>query len=205
MLDAFRLANSRSRDVIYTRQHLENVYAEFGGRDNTETLKSFLRTYYHISGLVTERGMMVEYERSEMLLRALPKRLWRQAISKLGFNPLEPHTFEYGKVQGWIAARFTAPEALTMFDFLAPAALPLTTFSVCSTPATPNTHTTSPPLLVSPAPTASRVPFAFAVAEIPTTTPTAKQDTIGAGPTVGLGISGVEPPRGPLVRRHHFV
>jgi hypothetical protein len=44
--------------------------------------------------------MMVEYERTEMLLRALPKRLWRKAITKLGLNPLEPRTFEYGKLKG---------------------------------------------------------------------------------------------------------
>jgi hypothetical protein len=44
MLDAFRLADSRSRDVIYTRRYLDNLCAEFGCRDDMETLKSFLRT-----------------------------------------------------------------------------------------------------------------------------------------------------------------
>jgi hypothetical protein len=34
---------------------------------------SFLRTYDHISGVVTDGGMMVEYERTERLLCALPK------------------------------------------------------------------------------------------------------------------------------------
>ena len=77
MLDAIWHNDSRPDSPVYTRQCLENLCAEFGGRDDTETLKSFLRMYDHISGVVTERGMMVEYERMEMLLRALPKRLWR--------------------------------------------------------------------------------------------------------------------------------
>jgi len=54
MLDAFRLAESRSREIIYRRRYLEDLCAEFEGRDDTETLKSFLCTYDHISGVVTE-------------------------------------------------------------------------------------------------------------------------------------------------------
>jgi len=99
MLDVFRLADSRSRDVIYTRHYLDDLCPEFVGRDDTETLKSFLRTYDHISGVVAERGLMVEYERTEMLLRALPKKLSRNAIIKLALNPLEPSKkFDYGKL-----------------------------------------------------------------------------------------------------------
>jgi len=90
MLDAFRLADSRSQDVIYTRRYLEDLCARFGGRQDTVTLTSFLRTYDYISGVVTEHGMMVEYERPEMLLHALSKPLWRKAIAKLGLNLLEP-------------------------------------------------------------------------------------------------------------------
>jgi len=100
MLDAFRYTDSRPDSLVYTRQYLENLCAEFGGGDDTESLKSILRTYDHISGVVTERGMMVKYERTEMLLRALPKRLWRKAITELGLNPLEPRTFEYGNLKG---------------------------------------------------------------------------------------------------------
>jgi len=70
MMDAFRYTDSRPDSLVYTRQYLENLCAEFGGREDTESLKSFLRTYDHISGVVTERGMMVEYERTEMLRRA---------------------------------------------------------------------------------------------------------------------------------------
>jgi hypothetical protein len=64
--------------------------------------------YDNISGVVTERGMMVEYERTERLLRALPTRLWRKAISKLGLIPLEPRKFDYGKLHSWISARISA-------------------------------------------------------------------------------------------------
>jgi len=155
VLDAFRYTDSRPDSLVYTREYLENLCAEFGGREDTESLKSFLRTYDHISGVVTERGMMVEYERTEMLLRALPKPLRRKAISKLGLNPLDPRTLEYGKLKGWIAARIAAAEALTIFDFLAPAAPPLTTF-----PATPKTHTTFPALAISPTSIASPAPLA---------------------------------------------
>jgi hypothetical protein len=72
-----------------------------------------------------------------------------------------------------------------------------------STPATPKTHTTPPASLAptaSMASTASTAPLAFAVGKIPTTTPPGGEDTSGAGPTVRLGIVGVEPPRGPPVR-----
>ena len=90
MLDAFRYTDSRPNSLVSTRQYLENRRAEFGGRDDTECVMSFLRTYDHICRVVTERGTMVEYEKTEMLLHALPKRLWRRAIAKLGLNILEP-------------------------------------------------------------------------------------------------------------------
>jgi hypothetical protein len=79
MLDAFWYTDSWPYSFVYTRQYLENFCAEFGGRDDTESLKSFLGTYDHISGVVTERSMIVEYERTEMLLGTLPKPLWRKA------------------------------------------------------------------------------------------------------------------------------
>jgi len=43
--------------------------------------------------------MMVEYERTEMLLCSLLKKLSRKAIIKHGLNPREPSTFNYGKLQ----------------------------------------------------------------------------------------------------------
>jgi len=67
MLDAFRYTDSRHDSLLYTHQYLGNLCAEFGGHDDTESLKSFLGSYDHISGVVTERGMMVEYERIEIL------------------------------------------------------------------------------------------------------------------------------------------
>jgi len=94
MLDEFRLADSQSREVIYTRCYLEDLCTQYRGRDDTETLKSFLRTYDYMSGVVTKRGMMVQYERTEMLLRELPKRHLRKAITKLSLNLLEPRTFQ---------------------------------------------------------------------------------------------------------------
>ena len=98
------------------------------------------------------------------MLRALPKRLWRKAISKLGLNPLEPRTFEYGKHKGWIAARIAVAEALTMFDFLTPAAPPLTTFpALAISPAS----TASPTSIASPAPLA---PTASTSSTAPTST-----------------------------------
>ena len=164
LLDGFQLADIRSRDFIYTRHYLEDLCAQFGGRDDTEPLKSFLRTYDYISGGVTERGMMVEYGRTEMLLRALPKRLWRKAISKLGLNPLEPRTSEYGELMRWIAARIPAAEALTMFAFLVPAAPPLTTFlALAISPAS----TASPTSIASPAPLA---PTSSTLSTAPTST-----------------------------------
>jgi hypothetical protein len=148
MLDAFRLADSLSQYVIYTRRYLDDLWAEFGCRDHTETLKSFLTTYDHISGVVTGRGIMVEYERTEMLLGALPKRLWRKAITKLGLNLLEPRTFVYGKLKDWIAARIAAAEALRMFDFLALASIPMTLTSPTAPPTSP-ASTASPTSITS--------------------------------------------------------
>jgi hypothetical protein len=56
MLDAFRYTDSRPHSLVYTCQYLEQLGGAFGGRDNdTESLKSFLRTYDHISGVVTDR------------------------------------------------------------------------------------------------------------------------------------------------------
>jgi len=101
LLHVFRHTDSQADSFIYTRQYLEQLcatlrgshrgrnHAEFGGLDRTESLKSFLRTLNHISGVVTERRMMCEYERTEMLLRALPKKVSRKAINQLDLNPLD--------------------------------------------------------------------------------------------------------------------
>ena len=167
MLDAFRLADRRSRDVIYTRRHHEDFCTQFERRDYPETLKFFLRTYDYISGVVTERGMMVEYERTEMLLCALPKRLWRKAITKIGLNPLDPRTFEYGKLNDWVTSKISAAEAVDMVEFLSPAAAnpttltspnapptsPASIYSINSTPlATSPASTVSPTSITAPAP-----------------------------------------------------
>ncbi|KAF8247974.1 hypothetical protein K440DRAFT_286346 [Wilcoxina mikolae CBS 423.85] len=165
LLDTFRHADSRA--LIYTRQHLEELCAKFtdsrhhsiqlAGFQNTDALKSFLRTYNHINGVVTERGMMCEYERTEILLRALPKRLWRKAITKLGINPLEPHTFNYCKLKNWIDTRCSAAEALAMFEFLASPTSTVTAPLELTTSPAPTAHSPSP---TSPAPTASVTPMA---------------------------------------------
>ncbi|KAF8252862.1 hypothetical protein K440DRAFT_643999 [Wilcoxina mikolae CBS 423.85] len=128
ILDMFRYSDCQPDSLVYTHSHRGRDHA-FGGLDQTESLKWFLHTYDHISGVVTERGMMCKYERTEMLLRALPKRLWRKAITKLGMHPIEP-------------------KALVMFEFLTPAAaLPTTS----TAPLAPNT---SPAPLSSITPTA---------------------------------------------------
>ncbi|KAF8243841.1 hypothetical protein K440DRAFT_32483 [Wilcoxina mikolae CBS 423.85] len=192
MLVAFRYADSRPDSLVHTRRYLENLCADFAGRDDTEGLKNFFRTYDHISGVVTERGMMCEYERTEMLLRVLPKRLWRKAVTKLGMHPLEPSTFDYGKLHSWITAKITAAEALAMFEFVAPKS-PAPTDMTAATPT------------ASTAPTTSPAPTASTASTPPARTHTARQGTIRAGPTVRLGIIRVEPPQGQKVRRHHYV
>jgi len=52
-LDASQYTYSQPDSVVYSCQYVENVYAEFGGSDKTESVKSFLRTYDHISGVDT--------------------------------------------------------------------------------------------------------------------------------------------------------
>jgi hypothetical protein len=99
--------------------------------------------------------MMVEYERTEMLLRALPKKLSRKAIIKLGLNPLEPSTFDYGNLHIWISARIHAAEAVAMFEFLAPAAAIPTTLISPTAPPTSPASTASPTSIASPAPLAT--------------------------------------------------
>ncbi|KAF8246034.1 hypothetical protein K440DRAFT_685913 [Wilcoxina mikolae CBS 423.85] len=143
MLDVFCPTDSRPNSVIYTHQYLEQLCTEFGGRDDTESLKSFLRTYNHISAELMEREMTCEYERTEMLLRVLPKRLWRKTITKLGMHPIEPSTFDFGKLKDWITAKITAAEALAMFEFLAPAAALLTTSTARYTSPAPTASVTS--------------------------------------------------------------
>ena len=175
MLDAFRLADSRSWDIIYTQCYLEDLWAKFGGQDDMETLKCFLRTYNHISGVVTERGMMVEYERTEMLLRALPKRLWRNAITKLGLNPLDLRTFDHRKLKDWITSKISAAEAVAMFEFLTPTAAPMTTNATTAPPTSPaSIYSINPTALaISPAPTSIASPAPLApTASTSSTAPT---------------------------------
>jgi hypothetical protein len=166
MLDALRYTDSRPDSLVYTRQNLENLCAEFGGRDDTESLKSFLRTCDHISGVVTECGMMVEYDRTEMLLCALPKRLWRKAITKLGFNPLDLRTFDYGKLKDWITSKISAAEAVAMFEFVTPTAAPMTTNGTTAPPTSP-ASTVFPTSIASPTPLAT---MASTSATAPTST-----------------------------------
>jgi len=53
MLDAFRYTDSRPNSLVCTPQSLENLCSEFAGCDDTESLKSFLCSNNHISGVVT--------------------------------------------------------------------------------------------------------------------------------------------------------
>ncbi|KAF8241408.1 hypothetical protein K440DRAFT_681243 [Wilcoxina mikolae CBS 423.85] len=176
LLIIFRHADSRA--LIYTRQHLEQLsatfrdsyrgrdHADFGGLDQMQSLKSFLRTYDHISGVITEHGMICEYERTEMLLRALPKRLWRKAVTKLGMHPLEPSTFDYGKLHSWVTAKITAAEALAMFEFMAPKSPAVTEMTPSTSPALTTSASTTPSASLTSAsmtaPTASTTPMASA-------------------------------------------
>ncbi|KAF8242125.1 hypothetical protein K440DRAFT_619284 [Wilcoxina mikolae CBS 423.85] len=190
MLDVFWYSDSRPDSLVYTRHYLEQLcatfrdshrardHAEFGGLDQ----KSFLRTYDHISGVVTERGMMCEYERTEMLLRALPKRLWRKAVTKLGMHPLEPSTFDYGKLHSWITAKITAAEALAMFEFTAhksSAATDMTsTSSATASPMTLTAPTAPVPLMTSGTPTTSPAPMTPTTLTAPTASVTPMAPTI---------------------------
>jgi len=235
MLDAFLYTDSRPDSLVYTRQNLENLFAEFRGHDGTESVKSMLRTYDHISRVLTERGMMVKYERTEMSLCALPKRLWRKVILKLGLNPLDPCMFDYGKLKDWITSKIFAAEAVAMFEFLTPTAALMTINARTAPPTSPaSIYSINPTALAtslasttSPASAlASPAPFAPAAAETTTTIPmaakvpsttamittlpsarssAARQGTISAGPTVRLGMIRFEPPPGSPVRRHRFV
>jgi hypothetical protein len=177
MLGLFQHTDSQADSVVYSRHYLQHHcpilrnsftgcdHAEFGGLDQTVYLKSCSRLYEHISTVITECGMTVEYRGTEVLLRALSKELWRMLILKLGLNKLEPRTFEYAKAKGWIAVRMVAAEASTMFDFLAHAALVLTTF---------------PPLAISSASTASPTYIAASARLAPTasTCSTAPKSTL---------------------------
>jgi hypothetical protein len=139
-----------------------------------ETLKSFLRTYDHISGVDTERGMMVKDERAEILLCELPKRLWRKAITNLALNPLEPRTLTYGNLNGWIGAIIAAAEALTMFDFLAPAPPPLTTVLALAISPTSISSPSPPAPMAS---TSSTAPTSTSSFPVSLTLPTPKTHT----------------------------
>jgi hypothetical protein len=103
--------------------------------------------------------MTVEYEWTKMLLCALHKRHWRKAITKLGLNPLNPHTFEYGKLKDTISSKLTAAEAMEMIEFVTSTATPMTT-----------NGTTAP--LTSPASMDSINPTALTTSQASTASPT---------------------------------
>ena len=133
-----------------------------------ERLKSFHPTYDHIGGVVPERGMILEYERTEMLLHALPKRLWMKLITQLGLNLLDPPAFHYGKLRDWATSKVSAAEAVAMVEFLAPTAAPMTNNATTAPPMSPasiylinpTALTTSPASTASPTLIASPVPLA---------------------------------------------
>jgi hypothetical protein len=76
-----------------TCQYLENCCAEFEDHDDMEYMKSFHHRLNHISLEVPERRMMCEYEQTEMRQPALPNTISKKAIDKVGWNSLEPSTF----------------------------------------------------------------------------------------------------------------
>ncbi|KAF8243355.1 hypothetical protein K440DRAFT_664156 [Wilcoxina mikolae CBS 423.85] len=197
LLDAFR--HSDSRALVYTRRYLEELCTSFGGHhkdfgslEQIECLKSFLTQFDHFSGVLIARGMTCEYERTEMLLHTLPKKLWKKAISKLEMYPLEP------------------TEALAIFEFMAPNSHAATEMTPSTTPAlTTSAFTSSSASLTSAsmmaptasmtAPTASTTPMASAspaptdmTAAIPTasTAPT----TSPALPDSAAAIAPMAPP-----------
>jgi hypothetical protein len=111
--DLVRYTDSLADLFVCTRQYLEQLcamlrashrgrnHAEFGGIDRTESLKLFLHTFNHISGVVTIHRMMCQSEWMEMLLYALPTKRSKKAISKFSMNPLEPSTIDYSKLHSW--------------------------------------------------------------------------------------------------------
>jgi len=190
MFGVFWHTDSQAVSFVYKCQYLEQLCAtltdshrgrdhpEFGGLNQMESSKWFLLTCDDISGVVTERGMMVEYERTEMLLHALPKRVWSKTITKLSFDPHKLRTFYYGKLDSLISPRTSAAKAVALCEFLAPAVAILTTLTSATAPptspasiylfnstarATSGASTTSPSMTVPPAPlapTASTSPMA---------------------------------------------
>ncbi|KAF8254216.1 hypothetical protein K440DRAFT_635718 [Wilcoxina mikolae CBS 423.85] len=184
MLDVFRHTDSRSDSVICTHRYLEQLCAEFGGRHDTESLKSFLRAYNHISAVLMERGMMCE-----------------KVITKLGMHPIEPSTFDFGKLKDWIIAKITAAEALSMFEFLAPAAALTTLVST-----TPSASLTSASMMAPTTPTSTGIasPTNLTVHTAPTVEPTAP-----SAPTTSLAFSNSTAPsratQGPQVLWQRFV
>jgi hypothetical protein len=176
MLNEFRYTDSRPDSLVNTLQYLENLCAEFDGRDDTESLTSFLRTYDHISGVVTKRGMMVHYERTDMLQCTLPNQLWRKEINTLGLNQLDPHTFDYCKLKDRITSKISAAVAVAMFEFHPPAAaIPMFLTSPTTPPTAPasiysinyTALATSPASTVSPTSIASPVPLATTASTSP--------------------------------------
>ncbi|KAF8241236.1 hypothetical protein K440DRAFT_688377 [Wilcoxina mikolae CBS 423.85] len=188
-LAAFTATGVTESNVIamfpyYSTEEMRETAAlkkEMLGLDETESVKLFLRTYDHISGVVIQCRMMCEYERTEMLLRALPKRLWRKAVTKPGMHPLEPSTFDYGKLHSWVTATITAAETLAMFEFMAPKS-PAPTDKTAATPTASTAPTTSPALPDSAAPIAPMAPPTVVTSPAPITPTTLTAPTASVTP-----------------------
>ncbi|KAF8247276.1 hypothetical protein K440DRAFT_661560 [Wilcoxina mikolae CBS 423.85] len=169
LLDGFR--HSDSRALVYTRRYLEELCTSFGGRHKDfgsleliERTKSFLTQFEHISGVRMARGMACEYERAEMLLHTLPKKLWKEAISKLGMHPLEP-------TEALAMFEFMAPQSPTAAEMTPSTSLALTT----SASTTPSASLTSASMIAPTTPTSAGIasPMNLTVRTAPTVEPTA--------------------------------
>lgn len=111
MLGAFRAFGGGA--FKYTRGNLERPCRAFRDceRDclvRPRELKSFLRSYHHISEKAAASGMMGEYERTVILVRTLPTRMRTEAVGELSLDPLQSTTFRYAALHSGIVARIAA-------------------------------------------------------------------------------------------------
>jgi hypothetical protein len=90
------------------------------------------------------------------------------AITTLLLNPFNPLTVDRGILKDWITSKIPAAEADSMFEFLTPTAVPMTTNATTALPTSaasiysinPTALATSPPSTASHTSTASAVPLA---------------------------------------------
>jgi hypothetical protein len=75
ILDQFLFTDCQPNSVVYRHQYLEHACTLFGGPDDIEKLEAVLHTYDNISAVGTERGMMVEFQQTEMWLCAISLQL----------------------------------------------------------------------------------------------------------------------------------